>query len=55
MNLLRSKEEYHSVYWVDNFLTDDEIEKIKTHTKTLIAHNAGVGGRKEKEKKKNLH
>ena len=30
MNLLRSKEEYYPVYWVDNFFSDDEIEKIKT-------------------------
>ena len=36
MNLLRSKEEYYSIYWVDNFLTDDEIEKIKTYAKKLI-------------------
>lgn len=50
MNLLRSKEEYHSVYWVDNFLTDNEIEKIKTHAKTLILEDAMVGV-PEKEKK----
>ena len=36
MNLLRSKDEYYSVYWVDNFLNDDEIEKIKSHARTLI-------------------
>ena len=50
MNLLRSKDECHPIYWVDNFLTDNEIEKIKTHARTLTAHNAGVG-QKEKEKK----
>ena len=50
MNLLRDKEQCYSVYWVDNFLTDDEIEKIKTHTKTLLSENAKVG-QQEKEKK----
>ena len=50
MNLLRSKEEYYPIYWVDNFLTDDEIEKIKTHTKTLIVQDGKVGS-SEKEKK----
>lgn len=51
MNILRYEEEYYPIYWVDNFLTDNEIEKIKTHAKTLIAHNAGVGQHEEKEKK----
>ena len=50
MNLLRSKEEYYPVYWVDNFFTDDEIEKIKTHARILIKQDAKVGQR-EKEKK----
>jgi len=50
MNILRSKEEYYPIYWVDNFLTDDEIEKIKKHTKTLISQDAKVGER-ENEKK----
>jgi PKHD-type hydroxylase len=42
MNLLKLNE-YHPVYWVDNFLTDNEIEKIKTHAKTLILQDAKVG------------
>ena len=50
MNLLRYKEEYYPIYWVDNFLTDDEIEKIKTHVKRLITQDAKVGT-DEKEKK----
>ena len=50
MNLLRSKEEYYPVYWVYNFFTDDEIEKIKTHARILIKQDAKVGQR-EKEKK----
>ena len=51
MNLLKLNEKYYPIYWVDNFLTDNEIENIKTYAKTLIAHNAGVG-HKEKEEKK---
>ena len=43
MNLLRSTEEYYAIYWVENFLTDNEIEKIKTHVKTLISEDAQVG------------
>jgi len=50
MILLRSIEEYYPIYWVDNFLTDNEIEKIKTHTKTLTPEDAKIG-MKEKEKK----
>ena len=42
MNLLKLNE-YHPIYWVDNFLTDNEIEKIKTHAKTLILQDAKVG------------
>jgi PKHD-type hydroxylase len=51
MNLLRSNEECYPIYWVDNFLTDNEIEKIKTHARTLIAQDAKVGVEVEKEKK----
>ena len=50
MNLLKSKEEYYPVYWVENFLTDNEIKKIKIYAKTLIAEDAKVG-QVEKEKK----
>ena len=52
MNLLRSKEDYYSIYWVDNFLTDDEIEKIKTYAKKLILQDAKVGQREEEKKEK---
>lgn len=51
MNLLRSNEECYPIYWVDNFLTDNEIEKIKTHARTLITQDAKVGVEVEKEKK----
>lgn len=50
MNLLKLNKEYYPIYWVENFLTDDEIEKIKTHAKTLLVHDGKVGQR-EKEKK----
>ena len=50
MNLLKSNEEYCSINWANNFLTDDEIEKIKTHARTLITQDAKVG-QKEKQKK----
>lgn len=50
MNLLRSKNPY-PIYWVDNFLTDNEIEKIKTHAKTLIEEDGKIGLEEEKEKK----
>jgi len=50
-NLLRSNDKCHPVYWVDNFLTDNEIEKIKTYVKTLVTENAKVGTHAEKEKK----
>jgi len=51
MNLLRSKEECYPIYWVDNFLTDNEIEKIKIHARTLITQDAKVGVKEKKEKK----
>ena len=28
MNILRLNKEVHPIYWIDNFLSDDEIEKI---------------------------
>ena len=52
MNLLKLNEERYPIYWVNNFLTDNEIEKIKTHAKTLIAHKAGVGHKEEEKEKK---
>ena len=50
MNLLRSEKDYYPIYCIDNFLTDNEIEKIKTYAKTLIKEDAKVAT-KEKEKK----
>ena len=50
MNLLKLNEEYYPVYWVENFLTDNEIEKIKIYAKALIVEDAKVG-QQEVEKK----
>ena len=49
MNLLRN-EKIYPIYWVNNFLTDNEIEKIKTHAKTLLVHDAKVGMPEEEKK-----
>jgi len=50
MNLLKLNKEYYPIYWVDNFLTDNEIEKIKIYARALITQDAKVGVQ-EKEKK----
>ena len=50
MNLLKLNDEYRPIYWVSNFLSDDEIDRIKTHARTLIALDAQVG-EPQKEKK----
>ncbi len=50
MNLLKLNDEYRPIYWVSNFLSDDEIDRIKTYARTLIAQDAQVG-QQEKEKK----
>jgi len=43
MNLLRINKEIHPVYWIPNFLSDDEIEKIKKYTENLSSQDAKVG------------
>ena len=52
MNLLKLNDEYRPIYWVSNFLSDDEIDRIKTHARTLIALDAQVG--EPQKEKKNL-
>ena len=52
MYLLRSNEFAHPVYWTDNFLSSDEIEKIIEYAKNLPVRDAEVGldiGKKEKK------
>lgn len=51
MNLLRLKEEYYPIFWVKEFLSDDEIEKIKKYAKTIKKENAKIGGNDRKESK----
>lgn len=52
MYLLRTNEIPHPVYWVDNFLSDDEIQKIIKYTENLSVEEAKIGGNiLEKEKK----
>ena len=52
MNILRLNKEVHPIYWIDNFLSDDEIEKIKKYTRKIAPVNAKVGGKIKEEEKK---
>jgi len=52
MNLLRINKEVHPVYWIPDFLSDDEIEKIIKYTKDLPTEEAKVGGNIQEEEKK---
>jgi PKHD-type hydroxylase len=52
MNILRINKELHPVYWIHNFLSDDEIEKIITYTKDLPTEDAKVGYNVQEEEKK---
>lgn len=52
MNILRLNKEVHPIYWINDFLSDDEIEKIKKYTRKLAPVNAKVGGNIQEEDKK---
>ena len=52
MNILRINKEVHPVYWIPNFLSDDEIEKIIKYTKDLPTEDAKIGGNIQEEEKK---
>lgn len=52
MNLLRINKEVHPVYWIPDFLSDDEIEKIIKYTKDLPTEDAKIGGNIQEEEKK---
>ena len=52
MNILRINEEVHPVYWTDNFLSDDEIEKIINYTKKISTQDAKIGANTQKKDKK---
>ena len=52
MNILRINEKVHPVYWVHNFLSDNEIEKIKKYTEDILEEDAQVGEKFREEEKK---
>lgn len=52
MNLLRINKEVHPVYWITDFLDNEEIEKIIQYTENLPLENAKVGLNIQKEEKK---
>ena len=52
MNLLRINKEIHPVYWIDNFLSNDEIDKILKYAGQINPEPAEVGGNVRKEEKK---
>lgn len=52
MYLLRTNEETHPVYWVDDFLSNEEIDKIIKYTEKINSEPAKVGISID-EKKKN--
>lgn len=52
MNLLRINREIHPVYWIPNFLTNEEIDKILEYSKKIESHEAEVGYGHVKEEKK---
>ena len=51
MNLLRNKSS-EPICWEFDFLSDDEIEKIKDYTKKLIQETARVNSQEQEKKKK---
>jgi len=52
MNLLRINKEVYPVYWIPNFLDNEEIKKIIQYTKSLPLEDAKIGGNIQKEEKK---
>lgn len=51
MNLLRNKSS-EPIYWEYNFLSDDEIEKIKDYTKKLVEETARINHQEQEKPKK---
>ena len=52
MNLLRINKEISQVYWVDNFLSNEEIDKIIKYTSQINPESSKVGGNLQEEEKK---
>jgi PKHD-type hydroxylase len=51
MNLLRINKEIRPIYWVDNFLSNEDIDKILKYTKEINSQPAEVGANIQEEKK----
>lgn len=51
MNLLRNKPS-EPICWEHNFLSDDEIEKIKVYTKKLVEETARINNQQQEKPKK---
>jgi PKHD-type hydroxylase len=52
MNILRINKEIRPIYWVDNFLSDEEIDKIIEYTSQISPEPSKVGVNIQKETKK---
>lgn len=44
MNLIRINKEIHPVYWIPDFLNNEEIDKVLKYVKNLPLENAKIGG-----------
>jgi PKHD-type hydroxylase len=52
MNLLRINKEIQPIYWVDNFLSNEEIDKVIKYTSQINPEPSKVGGNIQEEIKK---
>jgi hypothetical protein len=52
MNILRINKEIRPIYWVDNFLSNEEVDKIIEYTSQIRTEPAKIGGSIQEEIKK---
>jgi PKHD-type hydroxylase len=52
MNLLRINKEIRPIYWIDNFLSNEEIDKVIKYTSQINPEPSKVGGSIREESKK---
>ena len=52
MNLLRINKEIQPIYWVDNFLSNEEIDKILKYSRKINSVSGKIGGNIREEEKK---
>ncbi len=52
MNLLRINKEIQPIYWIDNFLSNEEIDKVIKYTSQINPEPSKVGGNIQEEIKK---